>query len=118
MKIYQKIKKMKKSLSKESDSHSYLPWNFENTNSITNKSNNKGNLVDSYLNHIIQIDKKNNIDNNLKNINEYKKVNNNNNINYIYNEDILQNNELKNYYPSEQKFCEQQIKNQRIYEYI
>ena len=112
--IINKNNQMKKSLSKESDSHSYLPWNFENTNSITNKSNNKGNLVDSYLNHIIQIDKKNNIDNNLKNINEYKKVNNNNNINYIYNEDILQNNELKNYYPGEQKFGEQQIKNQRI----
>ena len=30
-------------------------------------------MIESYLNLVLQIDKKNNFDNNLKNINEYKK---------------------------------------------
>jgi hypothetical protein len=111
---------MKKSLSKESESHSYLPWNAENTNSIINKSNNKANLADSFLNMIKQTDKKPNLDNKLTNINEYKKIikNNNNNTNHVYNEVILQNNEIKNGYIYEQKNEDYKTKSKKINEMV
>jgi hypothetical protein len=111
---------MKKSLSKESESHSYLPWNAENTNSIINKSNNKANLADSFLNMIKQTDKKPNPDNKLTNINEYKKIikNNNNNTNHVYNEVILQNNEIKNGYIYEQKNEDYKTKSKKINEMV
>ena len=110
--IINRNNRIKKSLSKESGSHSNLPWNFENTNtnSIINKSNNKANIIESFLNRIKQIDKKNKMDNNLKNINEYKKINKNNNTNYIYNDKNL---EIKTFY-NEQKFEQCQIKKPRI----
>ena len=115
-----KNNQMKKSLSKESESHSYLPWNAENTNAIINKSNNKANLADSFLNLIKQTDKKLNPDNKLTNINEYKKIkkNNNNNTNHVYNEIILQNNEIKNGYIYEQKNEVYKNKSKRINEMV
>ena len=111
---------MKKSLSKESGSHSYLPWNPENGNSIINKSNNKTNLADSFLNMVKQIDKKNTKDNKINNINEYKKINkkNSNNKKHLHNDIISQNNELNNGYTFEQKYDDYQIKSKRINEII
>ena len=109
---------LRKSLSKESGSHSYLPWNLEGNNARINKSNNKGNMIDSYLNHIIQIDKKNNFENTLKNINEYKKIKKNHEIHYICNENIIQNNDIdknNNYNNNlEQKFNEEKIKDKKL----
>ena len=110
---------IRKSLSKESGSHSYLPWNLEGNNARINKSNNKGNMIDSYLNHIMQIDKKNNFENTLKNINEYKKIKKNHEIHYICNENIIQNNDIdknNNYNNNnlEQKYNEEKIKDKKL----
>lgn len=79
---------MKKSLSKEPGSLSQFPWNFSNsnTNTIMNKSNNKGNVGKTYLNQILQAEKKNNsninMNNNFENnLRNEKKINiNKNNI--------------------------------------
>ena len=79
---------MKKSLSKEPGSQSQFPWNFSNsnTNTIMNKSNNKGNIGKTYLNQILQAEKKNNsninMNNNFENnLRNEKKINiNKNNI--------------------------------------
>ena len=79
---------MKKSLSKEPGSQSQFPWNFSNsnTNTIMNKSNNKGNVGKAYLNQILQAEKKNNsninMNNNFENnLRNEKKINiNKNNI--------------------------------------
>ena len=106
---------LRKSLSKESGSHSYLPWNLEGTNAKLNKSNNKGNMIESYLNHVLQIDKKNNFDNGLKNINEYKNIKKkHNDTHYIYNENIVPNNDINKNYKIEQKFEGGQIKDKKI----
>ena len=84
---------MRKSLSKESSSHSYMKWNFDNINAVINNSNQKGNMIESYLNNVLKVEKKNNFENNIKNVNEYKKRNKKkNNTHYIYNENIVQNN--------------------------
>ena len=96
---------VKKSLSKEPGSQSQLPWHFSNsnTNTIMNKSNNKGNVGNSYLNQILQADKKNmnnNFENNLKN---EKKVIINKNTN-IYKDIAIKNKKGLNYqYIYEQK---------------
>ena len=96
---------IKKSLSKESGSNSYLPWNVDIANAIANKSNNKGIMIESYLNHA-----KNNIDANLKNIHEHKKRNKkSNNTHYIYNGNILKKKENNNKI-KEQKYENDQIK--------
>ena len=100
---------IRKSLSKESGSHSYLPWNLDNVNAIVDKSNNKGKMIESYLNHALYIDKNNNFENNLKNIKEYKKRNSNN-THYIYNENIFQKN-INNNKIYEQNYENEQIKN-------
>ena len=79
---------IKKSLSKEPGSQSQFPWNFSNsnTNTIMNKSNNKGNIGKTYLNQILQAEKKNNsninMNNNFENnLRNEKKINiNKNNI--------------------------------------
>ena len=106
---------LRKSLSKESGSHSYLPWNLEGTNAKLNKSNNKGNMIESYLNHVLQIDKKNNFDNGLKNINEYKNIKKkHNDTHYIYNENIIPNNDINKNYKIEQKLEGGQIKDKKI----
>ena len=105
---------LKKSLSRESGSHAHLPWNIEFNNAKMNKSNNKGNMVDSYLNQMLQIDKKNNFENTLKNINEYQIKKKNNDI-YLFNENIIQDNNVnENQNCNLQKFNEDKIKNKTI----
>ena len=99
----------RKSLSKESISQSYLNWNI----SKLNKSNNKGNMVESYLNQLLQIDKKNNCQNALNNINEYKNIKNNDK-HYIYNEKILPNKNINKNYAVEQKCEGGQINDKKI----
>ena len=100
---------IRKSLSKESGSNSYLPWKVDNANAIVNKSNNKGNMIDSYLNHAFKIDNKNNFDVNLKNIKEYKNRNKkSNNTHYIYNDNVLKKNENNN------KIYEQNYENDQM----
>ena len=106
---------LRKSSSKESGSHSYLPWNLEGSNAKLNISNNKGNMIESYLNQVLQIDKKNNLENGLKNINEYKKIKKRHNeTHYIYNENILPNNDINKNYIVEQKLEEGQIKDKKM----
>ena len=84
---------MQKSLSKESGSHSYMKWNFDNKNAVMNNSNNKGNMIESYLNHVLKLEKKNNFEYQKKHVNEHKKRNKKKNItHYIYKENILQKN--------------------------
>ena len=106
---------VKKSLSKEPGSQSQLPWHFSNsnTNTIMNKSNNKGNVGNSYLNQILQADKKNmnnNFENNLKN---EKKVIINKNTN-IYKDIAIKNKKGLNYqYIYEQK-QEKSAKNRKL----
>ena len=108
---------VKKSLSKEVNSQSQLPWHFNNsnTNTIMNKSNNKGNIGKSYLNQILQIEKKNNanINNNLENNlkNEKKIINKHNN---IYKDITIKNKKGINYqYICEQK-QEKSAKNRKL----
>ena len=107
---------LKKSLSKESDSHKYLPWKLEDKNPNINKSNMKGNIIETHLNQVLYIDKKNNFENTLKNIKEYKKIKKKkkNDNQYIYNENLLQNNnnEINKNYVLE-KFEREQIKNKK-----
>ena len=107
---------VKKSLSKEVNSQSQLPWHFNNsnTNTIMNKSNNKGNIGKTYLNQILQ-DKKNNgninnnFENNLKN--EKKIINKHNN---IYKDITIKNKKGINYqYICEQK-QEKSAKNRKL----
>ena len=107
---------VKKSLSKEINSQSQLPWHFNNsnTNTIMNKSNNKGNIGKTYLNQILQ-DKKNNgninnnFENNLKN--EKKIINKHNN---IYKDITIKNKKGINYqYICEQK-QEKSAKNRKL----
>ena len=106
---------LRKSSSKESGSHSYLPWNLEGSNAKLNISNNKDNMIESYLNQVLQIDKKNNLENGLKNINEYKKIKKRHNeTHYIYNENILPNNDINKNYIVEQKLEEGQIKDKKM----
>lgn len=88
---------MKKSLSKEPGSQSQFPWNFSNsnTNTIMNKSNNKGNVGKTYLNQILQAEKKNNsninMNNNFENnLRNEKKININKN-NNIYKDIAIKN---------------------------
>ena len=88
---------MKKSLSKEPGSQSQFPWNFRNsnTNTIMNKSNNKGNIGKTYLNQILQAEKKNNsninMNNNFENnLRNEKKININKN-NNIYKDIAIKN---------------------------
>ena len=106
---------VKKSLSKEPGSQSQLPWHFSNsnTNTIMNNSNNKGNVGNSYLNQILQADKKNmnnNFENNLKN---EKKVIINKNTN-IYKDIAIKNKKGLNYqYIYEQK-QEKSAKNRKL----
>ena len=88
---------IKKSLSKEPGSQSQFPWNFSNsnTNTIMNKSNNKGNVGKTYLNQILQAEKKNNsninMNNNFENnLRNEKKININKN-NNIYKDIAIKN---------------------------
>ena len=107
---------VKKSISKEVNSQSQLPWHFNNsnTNTIMNISNNKGNIGKTYLNQILQ-DKKNNantnnnFENNLKN--EKKIINKHNN---IYKDITIKNKKGINYqYICEQK-QEKSVKNRKL----
>ena len=88
---------MKKSLSKEPGSQSQFAWHFSNsnTNTIMNKSNNKGNVGKTYLNQILQAEKKNNsninMNNNFENnLRNEKKININKN-NNIYKDIAIKN---------------------------
>ena len=112
---------LKKSLSKEAGSQSQLPWRFSNsnTNTIMNKSNNKGNIAKNYLNQILQAEIKNNgnnrnINNNFeKNLKNEKKIGLNKN-NNIYKEITLKNKKELNYqYIYEQK-QEKSAKNRKL----
>ena len=105
---------VKKSLSKEAASQSQLPWHFNNsnTNTIMNKSNNKGNVGKHYLNQFLQVDKKknNNFENNLKN---EKKLNNNKN-NNIYKEITLKNKKGTDYQFFYEQKQEKSAKNRKL----
>ena len=81
-----------------------MPCNLEDTNAKLNKSNKKYNMIESYLNQVLQIDNKNNFDNTLKNVDEYKKkIKKNSDTNYIYNENMLPNNDNTKNFIVEQK---------------
>ena len=105
--------KVKNSLSKEAGSQPQLPWGFSNsnTNTIMNKSNNKGNIGNIYLNHIVQAEKKNNSNYNFeKNLKNEISLNKNN----IYKDIIIKNKKGLNYqYFYEQK-QEKSAKNRKL----
>ena len=105
--------KVKNSLSKEAGSQPQLPWGFSNsnTNTIMNKSNNKGNTGNIYLNHIVQAEKKNNSNYNFeKNLKNEISLNKNN----IYKDIIIKNKKGLNYqYFYEQK-QEKSAKNRKL----
>ena len=105
--------KVKNSLSKEAGSQPQLPWGFSNsnTNTIMNKSNNKGNIGNIYLNHIVQAEKKNNSNYNFeKNLKNEISLNKNN----IYKDIIIKNKKDLNYqYFYEQK-QEKSAKNRKL----
>ena len=105
--------KVKNSLSKEAGSQPQLPWGFSNsnTNTIMNKSNNKGNIGNIYLNHIVQAEKKNNSNYNFeKNLKNEISLNKNN----IYKDIIIKNKKGINYkYFYEQK-QEKSAKNRKL----
>jgi hypothetical protein len=113
--------KVKKSLSKEAASQPQLPWGFSNsnTNTIMNKSNNKGNIGNIYLNHMLQAEKKNNANyiNNINNNNFENNLKNEININKnnnIYKDIIIKNKKGLNYqYFYEQK-QEKSAKNRKL----
>ena len=104
---------MKKCILNESDSHSYLPLDLNKVNSFMNKSNNKGNIHNTYLNNFAHVDNKNNI-NNIENIfiYEYKKITNKKYTNHLYKDSLRQNNELKNMF--EKKYDGSKINNPKI----
>ena len=83
---------MKKYILNESDSHLYLPLDLNKYNSFMNKSNNKGNIHNIYLNNIAHVDNKNNIENIF--IYEYKKLANKKYTNHLYKDSLRLNNEL------------------------
>ena len=105
--------KVKNSLSKEAGSQPQLPWGFSNsnTNTIMNKSNNKGNIGNIYLNHMVQAEKKNNSNYNFeKNLKNEISLNKNN----IYKDIIIKNKKGLNYqYFYEQK-QEKSAKNRKL----
>ena len=108
---------VKKSLSKEAGSQSQFPWRFSNsnTNTIMNKSNNKGNVGKNYLNQILKAENKGdgnngNIKNNLKNDKKLATNKNNN----IYKDIAIKNKKGLNYqYIYEQK-QEKSAKNRKL----
>jgi hypothetical protein len=111
---------MKKSLSKEPGSQSQFPWNFSNsnTNTIMNKSNNKGNIGKTYLNQILQAEKKNNpninMNNNFENnLRNEKKININKNNNIYKDIAIKQKKGIDIQYIYEQK-QEKSAKNRKL----
>ena len=111
---------MKKSLSKEPGSQSQFPWNFSNsnTNTIMNKSNNKGNVGKTYLNQILQAEKKNNsninMNNNFENnLRNEKKININKNNNIYKDIAIKQKKGIDIQYIYEQK-QEKSAKNRKL----
>ena len=112
---------VKKSLAKEAGSQPQLPWRFSNsnTNTIMNKSNNKGNLGKTYLNQIFQADLKNNgnngnmnnnFENNLKN---EKKIGINKN-NNIYKDIAIKNKKALNYQFIYEQKQEKSAKNRKL----
>ena len=111
---------IKKSLSKEPGSQSQFPWNFSNsnTNTIMNKSNNKGNVGKTYLNQILQAEKKNNsninMNNNFENnLRNEKKININKNNNIYKDIAIKQKKGIDIQYIYEQK-QEKSAKNRKL----
>ena len=108
---------VKKSLSKEINSQPQIPWRFNNSNAntIMNKSNNKGNIGKSYLNQILQIEKKNNVninnnfENNLKN---EKKININKQ--NIYKDIAIKNKKGINYQFIYEQKQEKSAKNRKL----
>ena len=110
---------VKKSLSKEINSQPQIPWHFSNSNAntIMNKSNNKGNVGKSYLNQILQIEKKNNanINNNNfeKNLKNEKKININKQ-NNIYKDIAIKNNKGINYQFVYEQKQEKSAKNRKL----
>ena len=108
---------VKKSLSKEAASQPQLPWGFSNsnTNTIMNKSNNKGNIGKSYLNQILQIEKKNNanINNNFENnLKNEKKININKQ--NIYKDIAIKNKKGINYQFIYEQKQEKSAKNRKL----
>ena len=110
---------MKKSLSKEPGSQSQFPWNFSNsnTNTIMNKSNNKGNIGKTYLNQILQAEKKNNsninMNNNFENnLRNEKKININKN--NIYKDIAIKNKKGINYQFIYEQKQEKSAKNRKL----
>ena len=111
---------IKKSLSKEPGSQSQFPWNFSNsnTNTIMNKSNNKENVGKTYLNQILQAEKKNNsninMNNNFENnLRNEKKININKNNNIYKDIAIKQKKGIDIQYIYEQK-QEKSAKNRKL----
>ena len=84
---------VKKSLSKESDSHSLFPWNYDNSNLVIDKSNYKGKIGESFFNKVNKKDKKNNNGKKQENLQEFKKLNKHNNI--FNNEKLIKNKKNK-----------------------
>ena len=107
---------VKKSLSKEVSSQPQIPWRFSNSNAntIMNKSNNKGNIGKSYLNQILQIEKKNNanINNFEKNLKNEKKINMNKQ--NIYKDIAIKNKKGINYQFIYEQKQEKSAKNRKL----
>ena len=108
---------VKKSLSKEINSQPQIPWRFNNSNAntIMNKSNNKGNIGKSYLNQILQIEKKNNanINNNFENnLKNEKKLNINKQ--NIYKDIAIKNKKGINYQFIYEQKQEKSAKNRKL----
>ena len=109
---------VKKSLAKEAGSQPQLPWRFSNsnTNTIMNKSNNKGNLGKTYLNQILQNELKNNgnINNNFENnLKNEKKISMNKN-NNIYKDIAIKNKKGLNYQFIYEQKQEKSAKNRKL----
>ena len=109
---------VKKSLSKEINSQPQIPWHFSNSNAntIMNKSNNKGNICKSYLNQILQIEKKNNanINNNFENNLKNEKKININKQNNIYKDIAIKNKKGINYQFIYEQKQEKSAKNKKL----
>ena len=108
---------VKKSLSKEINSQPQIPWRFNNSNAntIMNKSNKKGNIGKSYLNQILQIEKKNNanINNNFENnLKNEKKININKQ--NIYKDIAIKNKKGINYQFIYEQKQEKSAKNRKL----
>ena len=109
---------------KESDADNFfinsqpqIPWRFNNSNAntIMNKSNNKGNIGKSYLNQILQIEKKNNanINNNFENnLKNEKKININKQ--NIYKDIAIKNKKGINYQFIYEQKQEKSAKNRKL----